>query len=245
MGKIIAFIYGMVAYIIFFVTFLYAIGFVGNIVVSKSIDSGAVGPIGKALLINVALLGLFALQHSLMARQWFKDFWTKIVPTSVERSTYVLFSSLLLGLLFYKWQPMTGMVWNVENSLGQLVLSGLFWIGWFIVLLSTFLIDHFDLFGLRHVYLNLRGKEYTPLAFKIPGFYKFLRHPLYFGFIIGFWATARMTVGHLVFALTTTAYMLIAIRWEEHDLLREHGEDYKNYRKRTSMILPLPRKKQV
>ena len=240
MGRILAFLYGAIAYLIFFVTFLYAIGFVGNLVVPKAIDTGREGPFALSLVIDAVLLGLFAIQHSVMARPGFKNLWTKLVPKVVERSTYVLLASLALALLFWQWRPLLGVIWDVRNPTVALILTIVFFAGWAIVLISTFLINHFDLFGLRQVYLQ---QKYTYLGFRKPGFYKFVRHPIMLGFIIAFWATPKMTLGHLVFTIATTAYILIAIQIEERDLVSIHGETYEDYRRQVSMLLPLPPRK--
>jgi protein-S-isoprenylcysteine O-methyltransferase Ste14 len=243
MNRALAFLYGVVCYLIFLFAFLYAIAFVGNLFDLKTIDSGPQGPLVPSLIIDGLLLSLFAVQHSVMARQWFKRAWTRFVPEPVERSTYVLLASLVLLLLYWQWQPITTIVWDVRNPNGRLLLQALFWMGWGGVLFSTYLVDHFSLFGLRQVYYYFKGVAAEPVPFKTPGLYKAVRHPLYLGFIVAFWSTPRMTVGHLFFAIMTTAYILVAIQFEERDLIRSYGERYTDYRKRVGMLLPLPRRK--
>lgn len=243
MKRILFFLYGVICYFIFFGTFLYAIGFIGNFLVPKSMDSAATIPLGVALLINTALLGLFAIQHSVMARQGFKKWWTKFVPKPIERSTYVLFTSLALILMFWQWQPLGGVIWSFENSLLTGIMYGLYAFGWITVLVTTFLINHFDLFGLRQVWLYLIGKKYTNLGFVTPGPYKMIRHPLYLGWLLVFWSTPVMTVAHLFFAVVTTAYIFFAIKLEEKDLVSIHGRDYAEYKNKTPMIFPTGKQK--
>jgi protein-S-isoprenylcysteine O-methyltransferase Ste14 len=235
-------VFGVVSYFVFFGTFLYAIGFVGNFFVPKSIDSGSPSNITSAVLVNVILLTVFGLQHSVMARPEFKRVWTKIVPQAIERSIFVLFASLALVLVFWQWRPMTGVIWSVENDSFRMILWLIFAIGWLTVLLSTFMINHFELFGLRQVYLNSRGMSDTEMSFQTRAFYKFVRHPIMLGFIIAFWATPDMTTGHLLFAAVTTVYILVALQFEERDLVNHHGDTYREYQSKVGMLLPLPRK---
>ena len=230
-------LYGVICYAVFFATFLYAIGFIGNLWVPKTMDSARSTGVGAAVLIDLGLLALFALQHSVMARPAFKRAWTKIIPESAERSTYTLLSSLALILLFWAWRPIGGVVWSVENETARMALYALYAFGWALLLYTTFLLNHFDLFGLRQVWLQFRGRPYTHLPFKTPTLYRWVRHPLYVGWLTIFWATPAMTVTHLLFALMTTAYILIAIQLEERDLVAALPE-YADYRKRVPMLLP-------
>lgn len=238
MNKIMSFLYGVVCYLVFFLSFLYAVGFLGNMVVPKSINSGVESDLSQSLIINLILLSLFAIQHTIMARPAFKEWWTNYVPPHLERSTFVLVASLLLLLIFWQWQPLTGIVWHVDSAIGQTIVWGIFWVGWLIVLLSTFMINHFDLFGLRQVWLHLNDQEYSHVNFQKTALYRYIRHPIMLGFIIAFWATPNMTTGHLLFAMTTTLYILIGIQFEEQDLIDTIGPDYENYRQQVSMIIP-------
>jgi len=240
----IAALYGLFCYAVFLATFLYAMGFVGNLVVPKTIDSGPSAALPEALAINLLLLGLFAVQHSVMARPRFKAVWTRIVPPPVERSTYVLISSLLLALICWEWQPITQVVWDVSSPVLKSLLLALFALGWFILLLSTFVINHFDLFGLRQVYLRMRGIDYTPVNFTERALYRFVRHPIMLGFVIAFWAAPHMSFGHLVFSVATTAYIFVGIFFEERDLLTYHGVEYRAYRARVPMLFPTGAKRE-
>jgi len=237
-GRIIAFLYGIVAYVTFFVTFLYAIGFVEDLLVPKAIDDGPAGPVAQALIVNLVLMSIFAIQHSVMARPQFKQWWTKFVPPSVERTTYVLLASLSLVLLFWQWQPVPAVVWQIADTRIAMMLTCLSFVGWLIVLSSTFLINHFELFGLHQVANNLVGRSMPTPRFRTPLFYHFVRHPIYLGFIIAFWAAPTMTVGHLLFAAVTTAYIFVGIWLEERDLIGLFGDEYRRYRQRVSMLLP-------
>jgi protein-S-isoprenylcysteine O-methyltransferase Ste14 len=238
--RLMFFAYGVVAYVIFLGTFLYAIAFVGGFGVPTRLDGNAQSPLAPALAIDAALLTIFAVQHSVMARRWFKERWTQVVPWAIERSTFVLFASLALLLLFWQWRPIGIQIWSVGNPPIRALLWALFAAGWATVLVVTFLINHFDLFGLRQVWLPLVGRPYTPIGFRMPAPYRVVRHPLYFGFLLAFWMTPAMTLAHLVFAVGTTAYILLAIQFEERDLISEHGPAYEQYRQRVPMLLPVP-----
>ena len=235
---LVAAVYGLICYSVFLASFLYSIGFIGDLVVPKTVDSVPSADFPEALAIDLLLLGLFAVQHSVMARQGFKAAWTRIVPRTVERSTYVVISSLLLSLICWNWQAIPTVVWDVSSPVGRSLLLAMFAAGWLILLLSTFMVNHFDLFGLRQVYLRLRGREYTPLSFTERALYRFVRHPIYLGFVIAFWATPHMSLGHLVFAIATTGYIFVGIFFEERDLMKYHAVEYGAYRARVPMLLP-------
>jgi protein-S-isoprenylcysteine O-methyltransferase Ste14 len=236
--RLLFFIYGIASYLIFLGTFTYAIAFVGGFFVPTRLDGPLDGTLFEALAIDAALLTVFAVQHSVMARPWFKERWTQIVPWTIERSTYVLFASLALLLLFWQWRPLGTAIWTVDNSTARILLWTLCAAGWATVLIVTFLINHFDLFGLRQVWLPLTGRAYTRVTFRTPLPYRFVRHPLYLGFLLAFWMTPAMTLAHLVFAIATTAYIVIAIQFEEHDLVAEHGAAYERYRRQVPMLVP-------
>jgi protein-S-isoprenylcysteine O-methyltransferase Ste14 len=242
MSRILSYVYGAVSYVAFLVAFLYAIGFVANRVVPKSIDSGEPSALVPALLVNTALLLLFAVQHSVMARPWFKRWWTRFVPSPVERSTFVLFASLVLMLLYWQWRPLPAVIWSLDGP-AAVAMEILFWTGWGIVLLSTFMISHFHLFGLTQVHHHLLGKQVADPEFQVAGFYRMVRHPIMAGFFIAFWSTPKMTVGHLLFAAATTGYILVALQFEEHDLVEMFGEKYRQYRREVPMLIPFRKRR--
>ena len=237
--RIFFFVYGAICYVIFLVAFLYAIGFVGNLVVPKGIDDGEAGTLGKSIVINVTLLGLFACQHSVMARPAFKRWWTTIVPEPIERSTYVLLTSLILFLIYWQWQPMPSVVWDVGQSVVKWPILAVCFLGWLIVLAATFMIDHFELFGLKQVWYYLRARPLPETGFQTNLLYRYTRHPIMLGFVIAFWAAPTMSQGRLLFAVVTTVYILVAIQIEEHDLMKMIGDDYRKYRNQVSMLIPV------
>lgn len=241
MKRVFSLVYGIGCYVVFLAVFLYLVAFVGDLPVPRTVDTGPVPGTGVALAVNIGLLLLFALQHSVMARRGFKERWTRIVPEHLERSTFVLAASLTLAVVMWAWLPMPAVVWSVENPVAALVLDAVFWTGWLLVLGSTFLIDHFELFGLKQVWTFARGRTFHPPRFGTPGVYRWVRHPLYLGFVLAFWSASTMTVGRLLFAGVWTSWILLAIRMEEKDLVRVHGERYRSYQRRVGMLVPLPR----
>ena len=238
MRRLLALVYGVAAYLFFLGTFIYAIGFVGNIGVSKGIDAGPVSSLPVTIAIDTLLLAVFAVQHSVMARQGFKKVWTRIVPHCIERSTYVIAATLALALLLWQWRPLPGILWDLRETTAATILTVLFWVGWAVLLISTCLVNHFELFGLAQVWAYFRGRELPQPSFRTPGLYRVVRHPIYFGFVIGFWSAPVMTTGHLMFAIATTGYILVGIFFEERDLIAAYGQTYRDYRRRVPMLVP-------
>jgi len=243
MAGLVAVLYGIAAYGVALVALLYLVGFTGNLIVPKSIDSGVAGPLLQSAVVDVLLIVLFAIQHSVMARQGFKRWWTRMVPPSVERSTYLLATSLVLLLLYWQWQPIPAPVWTVQDPIAAGVIGGIFWLGWVVLVASTFMLNHFEMFGLSQVFARLFGKQMSDAKFRAPLLYRRVRHPIYLGVLLAVWATPAMTVGHLLFAVVITGYILIGIQLEERDLVEQFGDQYRRYRQHAAMLVPLPGRK--